>query len=490
MTEIAGLPFWELRYDADGNPDPVEETRLLKAVSEGAITNLMIFAHGWNNNPHVAFRLYKRFFGVLAGQLGRAAGDPPTRIGLAGVLWPAQRWSDEPIPDFDAPTTTTGTAATIGGTSSLGGAASIDDDQDARVVLSPEIDPETLSALHEVFPPAVTQLDRMAELLAGPSTDAAITEFYGQLKQFAVLVGSGDDDGEDDRDLSDLASGEPPMLMDGPEELFDRYADALRQTGAELGSSEKSRIGDDGTRDFEGMDDEGGAAGLGDMFDKALHGAKEALRQATYWQMKNRAGTVGREGLGPLIGRLHERAPDLRVHLIGHSFGARVVSYALAGLPNGPGPSPVKAVTLLQGAFSQWAFAPKLPSDPNRSGALAGMLTQIDGPLVAVHSRFDGAVGKFYPLASMAARDDSAGIGDADSRWGGIGANGVQGAHARQDAIRPAGPGNQYPFAPQQVLNIDASDVVKAGGPPSGAHSDIVHPELTWIVLTAGRIVP
>jgi hypothetical protein len=38
-------------------------------------------------------------------------------------------------------------------------------------------------------------------------------------------------------------------------------------------------------------------------------------------------------------------------------------------------------------------------------------------------------------------------------------------------------------------MNVRASDVVRAGGPPSGAHSDIVHPELTWIVLSAGRIV-
>jgi hypothetical protein len=29
---------------------------------------------------------------------------------------------------------------------------------------------------------------------------------------------------------------------------------------------------------------------------------------------------------------------------------------------------------------------------------------------------------------------------------------------------------------------------VRRGGPPSGAHSDIVHPELSWIVLAAGAI--
>ena len=84
-----------------------------------------------------------------------------------------------------------------------------------------------------------------------------------------------------------------------------------------------------------------GQAGIGDAFRGILHGAKEALRQATYWQMKNRAGVVGQRGLGPLLGRLD--ATRVRVHLVGHSFGARLVSFALAGLPSGP--SPVRAVS-------------------------------------------------------------------------------------------------------------------------------------------------
>ena len=91
-----------------------------------------------------------------------------------------------------------------------------------------------------------------------------------------------------------------------------------------------------------------------------LHGAKEALRQLTYWQMKNRAGVVGQKGLGPAIDKLAEEFPNLRIHLIGHSFGARVVSFALAGIRESA-PSPVKSVTLLQGAYSRFAFAHDLP---------------------------------------------------------------------------------------------------------------------------------
>lgn len=460
MSEIAGLPFWELTFDADGDPDAAGRDAFLAELPGSGVTDLIVFSHGWNNDRGIALRLYDRFFGTLAGQLGSARTDRPVRVGLAGVLWPSQRWSDEPIPDFAAPA---GPGA--------GGAASVTDAAGGEVEQPAELDPKTLADLKDIFPTAAEPLDRMAELLAGPSTSDALTEFHQQLAAFAKQAGETGDDGEDDRDRPGLTAAEPGMLMDPPEELFERYADTLQQSGVT----------------FESAD--GGEAGIGNFVRGILHGAKEALRQATYWQMKNRAGTVGRTGLGPLIGRLHEVAPDVRVHLVGHSFGARLVSYALAGLPAGLNPSPVRSVTLLEGAFSQWVFASKLPFDAGRHGALAGILDRVDGPMAVCYSSHDGAVGTFYPLASMAARDDSAGIGDAESRWGGIGANGAQGAGAHTEAINGAGPGVTYPLADHQPLNIDSSDIVRAGGPPSGAHSDIIHPELTWIVLLAGRIV-
>ena len=68
-----------------------------------------------------------------------------------------------------------------------------------------------------------------------------------------------------------------------------------------------------------------------------------------------------------------------------------------------------------------------------------------------------------------------------------MGADGAQGV-ARLDAIRSRRSGRRYGFATGRALNVDASEVVRNGRPPIGAHSDIVHPELTWVVLAAGRI--
>ncbi len=404
-AEIAGLPFWELTFDEQGDPDGGQRDAFLAEVPGRGITDVIVFAHGWNNDHRIAMELYTRFFGLLAPQVPQAVRG---QVGLAGVIWPSQRWSDEPIPDFAADG-----AADVGG-----GAAAFEDGGEEASAADPTLDPATLKGLKTQFSVAVAQLDSMAALLQGPADGAALAEFRRQLAEFSRLAAAGiPDDGEGDTAGAALETGEPRMLLDDPTALFERYRDALVANGVTLDDSG------------------GGIAGFGDALGGLLNGAKEALRQATYWQMKNRDGTVGRFGLGPVLGRL---PAGVRVHLVGHSFGARLVSFALAGLPAGA-PSPVRAVTLLQGAFSHFAFASPLPFDAGRSGALAGMLARINGPLVACYSSHDEAVGTFYPLASFAAREDAAAANDSLSRWGRIGADGAQGVDAVLDAIRGCG---------------------------------------------------
>ena len=187
------------------------------------------------------------------------------------------------------------------------------------------------------------------------------------------------------------------------------------------------------------------------------HGAKEALRQATYWQMKNRAGTVGRNGLGPLLGRL---PAGVRVHLVGHSFGARLVSFALAGLPAGA-PSPVRAVTLLQGAFSHFAFASPLPFDAGRSGALAGMLARIDGPLVGLLLQ-PRRRGRHVLPAGLVRRPRRLGGAPTTRSLGGAGWVRTARRASVPRSTPSGGAGSPYGFSPGAALNIDASEVCPA----------------------------
>jgi pimeloyl-ACP methyl ester carboxylesterase len=205
--------------------------------------------------------------------------------------------------------------------------------------------------------------------------------------------------------------------------------------------------------------------------------------------MKRRAGTVGERGLGRVVGQLAKAAPGVRVHLVGHSFGARLVSFALRGLPEGV--RTVKSVTLLQGAFSHYAFAARLPHDTRAGGVLQGQQNRVDGPVVCCHSRHDSALGTMYPLASRMA-GDSRSVAGLDmgralgAKWGAMGYDGVQAvpgtrAYSLAEALRAKLPASG-------CVNVDAAAVVRRGGPPAGAHSDILHEDLARLVLAAGRI--
>ena len=408
-TEIAGQPHWEVGFDEKGKANQAGVDALLAELPGKDLTDLFVFAHGWNSDFRQARRLYQLYFQQVPALLARGGGQA-ARVGTLGVVWPSKRWADEPEP----------TGAVDGG-----GAAGFGD---GPVAEAPPADPVLVEDLKDVFEGAERHqvLDELARLLEErPEDEAALARFQALMKELA---------GEPDAEPADEDQGELALLTDDPEEVFGRFADAVPRSGG------------------------GPAAGFGDTFGRLWDGAKEALRQLTYFEMKKRAGVVGKEGLGPLLGRIHRADPDVRIHLIGHSFGARLVSFALAGLPDGD--SPVKSLYLLQGAFSHFAFADALPMDRSRGGALKGMAARVDGPLVASFSVHDTAVGKLYPLASMSSRDDAAG---------------------------PVGTG--YPFQRGRFVNLDGNAIVNGGGPPAGAHSDIFHPELVWAGLAAAGLV-
>jgi hypothetical protein len=231
----------------------------------------------------------------------------------------------------------------------------------------------------------------------------------------------------------------------------------------------------------------GDAQGIGNPFTGLWSGAREVLRTLSYYEMKNRAGVVGQNGLGPLLAGL---AGPPRIHLMGHSFGARLVAYALAGLPSGMTgtASPVKSLTLIQGAFSHFTFASPLPIDAGRNGGLAGHGNRVDGPLLATFSAADRAVGWWYPAASMLSRQDSQAAADLVYRWGAMGHDGYQ-QQPSPTVTTLAPPGRPYNFAPGKFYALDSNAVVKANQSEfSGAHSDIRHPEVLWAVVCAAGL--
>jgi hypothetical protein len=438
---VAGFPFWELRFDKDGKPaDSAAIDTFLRETAAQGLTDLFVFAHGWNNDPKTARDLYKRFFAEVKKLLDnpQVPKRRQAKVGTAGVIWPSILLPDEEK---------VAASAAGGGAAGLGGGK----------------DRDLFTELRKVFSEPRQQpiLDDLQRLLTERKrSDDALREFKDKLSQL-IAGGSLDPSSPDNleqRGILETKPGDVRQLFEG------------------LAKNELSRPS------------QGGAAGLGDIFDKLWDGARGALRVTTYYQMKGRAGVVGKNGLGPLLGRLHQAAKSLRIHLIGHSFGARLVSYTLSGLPAVPagGTSPVKSLLLLQGAFSHFTFADSLPFDPQRKGDLAGMASRVDGPLLTTHSLKDLAVGKAYPAASIIARQDAAAAGDVVSRWGAMGNDGAQAVNAKGKPLSK--PGTAYPFETGKWLNLDANQVIVKGGPPSGAHSDIVHPETAWAALAGAGI--
>ncbi|MER8044094.1 serine-threonine protein kinase [Streptomyces sp. NPDC094032] len=408
MTGMSVGPYREITFDKDGEGPggPAGQAAALAELSRQGCTDLVVFAHGWNNTPSVATRFYSAFFAPFPGLEG-----PGVRLGYAGVVWPSMMFSDEPVPDF--------------------------------------------ASLTAAVPGKTAVVARLAELVGTePARESAFAEFGALLRELTDTDRAGlRDAGADAEADSDV----PAFLVADPLTTYGAFADAGDADGADSSADAEALLG-------------------GDRLKRLWKGAKEALRQATYYTMKRRAGVVGARGLGPLLGELAGTAPDLRVHLAGHSFGGRLVAHALLGLPDGT--RSVKSVTLLQGAFSHYAFAARLPHAPGRGGSLPDLQRRIDGPLVACHSRHDTALRVYYPLASRLSRDDDAVLGQDDRRWWAIGYDGIQavpGTTARTlgTVLRDGLPGSG-------CVSVDAAEVVSE-------HSDVCHPELARVVARAGR---
>src|SRR6266545_3544356 len=214
MGEIAGLPYWEVAFDDNGRPNAGDADTLISGAPGLGVTDLMVFAHGWNNDRGQATSLYRRFFEQVPGLL--TGGGPGALADAVGP--PADRALVEDLTD---------------------------------VFTTPE---------------QRAALEQLGGLLADrPDDPRALRRFQSLMGELAT--------GEDARPAGE-DGGEVAMVSDDPQALFTRFARAVPAPAGE-----------------------GGAAGIGSPFSRLWDGAKEALRQLTYFEMKKRAGVVGQAGL-------------------------------------------------------------------------------------------------------------------------------------------------------------------------------------------------
>jgi pimeloyl-ACP methyl ester carboxylesterase len=418
VTTINGLAYYEIDFNTDGTLNTTTgngDGGLAAAMSAGAITDLFVLSHGWNNGVDSARDLYQAMFTLLADQLGANRSSSAA----VGIIWPSLL---------------------------------LPDDDPATAPPVPSSGMQLAAALTPAFPNQAQDLAVMGAMLDDqPHDEQKLTEFHTLATGLVTTESVAAED-----------SGESSMITGDPMQVLN-YAATLAPAA-----------GDD-------------AQGIPNPFTTFWSGARELLRSMSYYEMKNRAGVIGKNGLGPLLAGL-EGSP--RIHLMGHSFGARLVSYALAGLPaelTGTS-SPIKSLTLIQGAFSHFTFASTLPFDGGRAGALAGDDARVDGPLLATFTAADRAVGWWYPAASLLARQDNEAASDVTYRWGAMGHDGYQQNPAATE-IPLAATGKPYDFARGQFYALDSNAVINTNQSAfSGAHSDIRHPEVLWAVASAAGL--
>ena len=308
-AEIAGLPFWELTFDAEGDPDGAQRDRSSPRSRRG-VTDVIVFAHGWNNDQAdreralhaVLQRCSRQLTPQASGRQGRAGGRVLAVAALVRRADPGLRRRRR-RGRRRAVRPRCGAGATGGG--------------DRRPADSTRRPPRWRP--DDAVPGRRRQRwTGWRELLAGPADAAALTEFTRQLDEFSA--GHRREPGR--------RRGRRGRLTPAR-----RTADAPRRPDRRCSSGTATRCVASGVT----LDDGGRRRG---------RPRRRAGRPAARRQGGAAPGDVladeepGRhrrpQRARPLLGRLRRRA--CACHLVGHSFGARLVSFALAGLPAGPSP--------------------------------------------------------------------------------------------------------------------------------------------------------
>jgi len=461
MERVAGFPYFEVDFDTKGRVvDPDQVAALTGHAGGGGASDLLVLSHGWNNDKAEARSLYRRLLGSMAEQLPAVPGAAGRDLAVMAVFWPSKKFAERDL--------------IPGGAAGLGGAGEVSE-ADLRAQLAElegafdeEGADEALAEARELvgrLDDSVEARRRFVEVLRGTLLPPEEVETDDET---AAEVPSELHELPGDEVLDRLA--EPPEEADEPIDF--------EAGGAAGGVGGIGGIGDPGGAGGAADLDAGGAAGFGEFFGGVKEGARNFLNLLTYYKMKNRAGIVGAGGAHQTLRKIRQAAPGIKLHLVGHSFGGRLVSAAASGPGDAPA-LPVDSISLLQAAFSHYGFADRWDPPKDSPGFFRRVLggERLRGPMIVTHTVNDRAVGIAYPLASRLARQVAAALGDENDVYGGLGRNGALATpEAREREL--LAPGGDYELAARSVFNLKADRFVSN-------HSDVTGPAVAYAVLCA-----
>ena len=415
-------------FDKDGVERPndagqLASTQLVQTLKAGGITDVFVMSHGWMGDIPSAVTQYNNWTDALLACTGDITKITAKRPGfkplLIGIHWPSLPWGDEKA--------ISSFALTLQPDNTYDPVA----DYSQRLGGTPEIH----DAVSRIF----------SATAAAPNYNVMPDQLRAAYIDLDKALGMG-------ADGAGSAPGSDREPFD-PQEVFDASNQSQNTPG------HISSFGDFG-----------------------LGGLLAPLRVLSFWKMKDRARQIGASGASSLLNSLQAAAGTAgNVHLMGHSFGCIVVSsLAKTAL------KPVQSMVLVQGALSLWSYAPKIvPDFLKRAGFYTSIVSdaKVAGPIVTTQSRFDRAVGIFYPIAAGVALQVSFAL--SFPLFGGLGSFGAQGADNTIGLTAMLSTDQQYGFQPRQIYNIESSNIIRAMSGLNGAHSDINHPEVGHVIWQA-----
>ncbi|HEU5238774.1 MAG TPA: hypothetical protein VFU37_16705 [Pyrinomonadaceae bacterium] len=430
MNDIAGIPYTEAQFNKDGGLENQNQVNL-----PAGVTDLFVMSHGWNNDADAARELYRKFFENFVA-VAQPNDLPGRSFAIVGVIWPSKKF-DELVAASSAPGSAQGSAGLT-----------------AAHKESLKAVEEKLETMKNLFSePAQRQtLDEVKALLPDIEDKAsARQQFVDKIRSLLDPAAANDED----------ASG--TFFKEDGNELMKSLKVAEDDLDEEVvGEGEGSASLPLGVGTVQPP--QGGAASLATFLSGFKASVMNVLNYTTYYEMKARAGNVGKNGVAKLVDTL---APKVqRVHLVGHSFGGRVVTAAAAN----SSADKINSMSLLQTAFSHNGFSKSMKGffrsvvDKNR----------VKGPILVTHTKNDTAVGVAYPLASKIVGDATAAFGDENDKFGGLGRNGAQqmevGEVVKGNLLDAAG---DYQFQAGKFFNLEGSAFIKGHGDVTG--KEIAH---------------
>ncbi len=450
MERIGSFDFIKLHAEQNGQPVSQREVEdVVRAATSTRYSDVVFMAHGFRNSEEEAESLYARFAaGFDAHRTRPALGDvlAGRTYLFVGVIWPSKKFSE--VADMDG-----GSVQSVN--DSL--AADAADDRDAA------------SAELEAFLQGMTETERARiraafdTLMLNEHDIAAQDDFVASVLRSVPFQ---DDDGTEGLEQIRSRSG-AEVLKSLATPIFLPTVRPDDEGGVSVVSSDAEA-------------DSGGVLMVGGFFRSVAGRVGQLLNMGTWYTMKQRCGDVGEHLVADTVRRIaagHASNP-VRVHLVGHSLGGRLMASAAKALATAPVVH-VASLSLLEAAFSHYGF-----SAHSRSAGKPGFFRPVldaqvvRGPLISTFSYQDTVVGKAYSIASRLAGDSVKAVGDKDDKFGGIGRNGAQQtAEVTEHVLQPVD-GN-YRFVQGTVNNIDGS----GGGILN--HGDVTNERVTYAFAMA-----